>query len=208
MTKLQQVIFHSTISYPKKNHEEDKRGRQVMSCHSDLESLLKILYLPWISHLCSLCPPPCPGVIPFGVGNMMGRPLEPHESCREYRTRGGRRSGSWGRWVPSLPPISAPRPPGTYFTLDKAGPIGAPRTPNLMESEPNTFLWSQGKVWRVEEEWAHAWRSACRKGWKVVSFELWTTPGFLASGGDEFDPEPVTRLDRSEILCNKVLLTC
>ena len=48
MTKLQQVIFHSTISYPKKNHEEDKRGRQVMSCHSDLESLLKILYLPWI----------------------------------------------------------------------------------------------------------------------------------------------------------------
>ena len=48
MTKLQRVIFHSTISYPKKNHEEDKRGRQVMSCHSDLESLLKILYLPWI----------------------------------------------------------------------------------------------------------------------------------------------------------------
>ena len=29
-------------------------------------------------------------------------------------------------------------------------------------------------------------------------------PGFLASGGEEFKPE--TRLDHSEILCNKVLL--
>ena len=32
------------------------------------------------------------------------------------------------------------------------------------------------------------------------------TLGFLASGGDEFNPGPETRLDRSEILCNKVLL--
>ena len=32
------------------------------------------------------------------------------------------------------------------------------------------------------------------------------TPGFLAPGGEEFSPEPETRLDRSEILCNKVLL--
>ena len=30
-------------------------------------------------------------------------------------------------------------------------------------------------------------------------------PGFLASGG-EFNPRPETRLDRSELLCNKVLL--
>ena len=30
--------------------------------------------------------------------------------------------------------------------------------------------------------------------------------GFLASGGDEFNPGPETRLDRSELLCNKVLL--
>ena len=30
-------------------------------------------------------------------------------------------------------------------------------------------------------------------------------PGFLASGG-EFNPGPETRLDRSELLCNKVLL--
>ena len=31
------------------------------------------------------------------------------------------------------------------------------------------------------------------------------TPGFLASGG-EFNPGPETRLDCSELLCNKVLL--
>ena len=32
------------------------------------------------------------------------------------------------------------------------------------------------------------------------------TPGFLAPGREEFNPEPETRLDRSELLCNKVLL--
>ena len=31
-------------------------------------------------------------------------------------------------------------------------------------------------------------------------------PGFLASGGEEFNPGPETRLDYSELLCNKVLL--
>ena len=31
-------------------------------------------------------------------------------------------------------------------------------------------------------------------------------PGFLASGGKEFNPGPVRRLDHSELLCNKVLL--
>ena len=30
--------------------------------------------------------------------------------------------------------------------------------------------------------------------------------GFLASGGEEFNPGPETRLDHSELLCNKVLL--
>ena len=29
---------------------------------------------------------------------------------------------------------------------------------------------------------------------------------FLASGGDEFNPGPETRLDHSELLCNQVLL--
>ena len=32
------------------------------------------------------------------------------------------------------------------------------------------------------------------------------TPGFLASGGEEFNLGPEMRLDRSELLCNKVLL--
>ena len=30
--------------------------------------------------------------------------------------------------------------------------------------------------------------------------------GFLASGGEEFNLGPVTRLDHSELLCNEVLL--
>ena len=32
------------------------------------------------------------------------------------------------------------------------------------------------------------------------------TPGFLAPGGEEFNLGPETRFDRSELLCNKVLL--
>ena len=32
------------------------------------------------------------------------------------------------------------------------------------------------------------------------------TPGFLASGGEEFNLQPETRLDCSELFCNKVLL--
>ena len=32
------------------------------------------------------------------------------------------------------------------------------------------------------------------------------TPGFLALGGEEFNLGPEMRLDRSELLCNKVLL--
>ena len=32
------------------------------------------------------------------------------------------------------------------------------------------------------------------------------TPEFLDSGGDEFNPGPETRLGRSKLLCNKVLL--
>ena len=32
------------------------------------------------------------------------------------------------------------------------------------------------------------------------------TPGFLAPGREEFNPGPETRLDCSELLCNKVVL--
>ena len=41
--------------------------------------------------------------------------------------------------------------------------------------------------------------------WKVVAEPL-KMLGFLASGGEEFNPRPETRLDSSELLCNKVLL--
>ena len=41
--------------------------------------------------------------------------------------------------------------------------------------------------------------------WKVVA-EPQNTPGFLASGGEEFNPGPEMRLDCSEFLYNKVLL--
>ena len=30
--------------------------------------------------------------------------------------------------------------------------------------------------------------------------------GFLASGGEEFSPGPVMRLDHSELLCDKIVL--
>ena len=41
--------------------------------------------------------------------------------------------------------------------------------------------------------------------WKVVA-QPWRTLGFLASRGEEFNLGPMTRLDCSELLCNKVLL--
>ena len=41
--------------------------------------------------------------------------------------------------------------------------------------------------------------------WNVAA-EPWKTPGFLASRGQEFNPGPVTRLDRSKLLFNKFLL--
>ena len=39
-----------------------------------------------------------------------------------------------------------------------------------------------------------------------ISFIHKKTPGFLASGGEEFNPGPEMRLDRSELLSNKMLL--
>ena len=58
----------------------------------------------------------------------------------------------------------------------------------------------------------HCLNTAWHKGklrcyWKVAA-EPWKTLGFWASGGEDFNPEPETRLDRSELLCNKVLLKC
>ena len=50
-----------------------------------------------------------------------------------------------------------------------------------------------------------SWREYSPSFWKVVA-ELWKMLGFLASGEEKFNPGPVTRLDRSELLCNRVLL--
>ena len=41
--------------------------------------------------------------------------------------------------------------------------------------------------------------------WKVVA-KPWKMPGFLASGGEEFNTGPEKRLDHSELLCNRLLL--
>ena len=41
--------------------------------------------------------------------------------------------------------------------------------------------------------------------WKIIA-EPWKMLGFLASRVEEFSQGPVTRLDYSELLCNKVLL--
>ena len=45
----------------------------------------------------------------------------------------------------------------------------------------------------------------CMSLWKVAA-EPQKMPGYLASGGEEFNLGPETRLDHSELLCNKVLL--
>ena len=45
-----------------------------------------------------------------------------------------------------------------------------------------------------------------REAWWKVVVESANTPGFLAPRGEEFNSGPETRLDCSELLCNKVLL--
>ena len=60
-------------------------------------------------------------------------------------------------------------------------------------------LWLGLSVWSLI-----TWLWWPAKLWKVVAEKK--TPGFLASGGEECNPGPETRLDHSELLCNKVLL--
>ena len=56
-------------------------------------------------------------------------------------------------------------------------------------------------------KWAigHIFLCFLTPNWKVAA-ELWTALGFLASRGEGFNLGPVMRLDRSELLCNTVLL--
>ena len=59
------------------------------------------------------------------------------------------------------------------------------------------MLFGDLKEWEVGAEWEEGERLLLNHA---------NTPGFLAPGGEEFNPGPETRLDRSELLCNKVLL--
>ena len=47
-----------------------------------------------------------------------------------------------------------------------------------------------------------AWKIPCER----LLLNHANTQGFLAPGGEEFNPGPETRLNCSELLCNKVLL--
>ena len=57
-------------------------------------------------------------------------------------------------------------------------------------------LWHEGSQFQVPDE---------PPRWKVVA-RPWKTLGFLASRGEEFNLGPVTKLDHSELLHDKVLL--
>ena len=55
----------------------------------------------------------------------------------------------------------------------------------------------------------HLWKESKNKQWDLIKLKALAQqkmPGFSTSGGEEFNPGPMTRLDRSELLCNKVLL--
>ena len=84
---------------------------------------------------------------------------------------------------------------------------GCPRPNFLTKMAPSFSLWSPSHD--RKDEATHT--IVCLYGWyqHPVNERLLLnkkTLGFLASGGEEFDLGPETRLDRSELLCNKVLL--
>ena len=79
--------------------------------------------------------------------------------------------------------------------------------------EPESLLRQVGLVsqQRIEasqiKEHGPQWvRGEAESGCERLLLNHVNTPGFLAPGGEEFKPGPETRLDRSELLCNKVLL--
>ena len=69
---------------------------------------------------------------------------------------------------------------------------------------PDAKNWLTGKDPDAGKDWRHEEKETT-EDWKVVA-EPQKRPGFLASRGEEFNPGPETRLDRSELLCNRVLL--
>ena len=57
-----------------------------------------------------------------------------------------------------------------------------------------------------EQQITTKWIQICYEPTERLLLNHANTPGFLAPGGEEFNPGPETRLDSSELLCNKVLL--
>ena len=83
--------------------------------------------------------------------------------------------------------------------------------PNLTDTKIKTVLKVEGLEWWnpiIPISFNSFWHLPIVlyvNPWKVVA-ELWKTLGVLACGGEEFNPGPETRLDHSELLCNKALL--
>ena len=84
----------------------------------------------------------------------------------------------------------------------------SPSAFNLSQHQ-GLFQWSALCI-RWPKYWSFSFSTSPFNGYsRLISERLLLndkTPGFLASGGDEFKLGPETRLDRSELLCNKVLL--
>ena len=78
-----------------------------------------------------------------------------------------------------------------------------------MQIWPWSTEWSRAKANRAlpRECTGHSKHPLPTTQEKTLKGYCWITmPGFLAPGGEEFNPGPKTRLDHSELLCNKVLL--
>ena len=77
-----------------------------------------------------------------------------------------------------------------------------------MSTEPFLSLYSRlCSVWDQIPEWDQVLKDLGGNSERLLLNHA-NTPGFLAPGEEEFNPGPETRLDRSELLCNKVLLKC
>ena len=91
------------------------------------------------------------------------------------------------------------RPPYPLPTPVFCSPLLLP--PSIFPSI-RVFLNESVLLIRCPKYWSFSFSPS---NWKVVA-EPWKTQGVLASGGEEFNPGPVTRLDHSELLCNAVFL--
>ena len=87
---------------------------------------------------------------------------------------------------------------------------GSGRYPGEGNSNPLQYSCLENPMgrgaWRATVHgFTKVWHDLVTKHGKVVA-ERCKDRGFSASGGEEFNLGPETRLDRSELLCNKVLL--